>query len=132
MTLLRPRCSTGGPVTASGTKVSGAYAKDPGLVPGLGFRLNEQGTWDVEQIPNDIVKEAEFSGYLTIHGYKSAVFETADKQMWAQKTTEAEEEVSEAETEFEKETDTEPKSETESKNKTSSLLRMAARLAQIS
>lgn len=131
MTRPYPRCGTDGPVTASGIKVSGAYAKDPSLVSGLGFKLNEQGTWDVEQIPDEIVDESEFSGYLTIHGYKSAVFETADKQMWAQKTTEAEEEVSEAETEFEKETETEPE-EAKSETKTSSLLKMAARLVLIS
>lgn len=129
MMSIRPRWGAVKSVSASGTKVSGAYAADPSLVSGLGFRLNEQGTWDVEQVPDEIVKESEFSGYLTIHGYKSAVFETADKQMWAQKTTEAEEEVSEAETEFEKETESGPQ---DGKNKTSSLLRMAARLALIS
>jgi hypothetical protein len=88
------RCSTGNSVVASGTKVpgtsrtSGAYAEDPSLTKGMGFFLKDNGEWGVGNISEKVVRESEFSGYLTIYGYKSAVFEMPDKSQYAQKVTE--------------------------------------------
>jgi hypothetical protein len=79
-------------------KTSGAYAADPSLSTGVGFYLQPDGNWGIEEIPEKVIRESEFSGYLTIQGYKSAVFEMPDGSQWAQKLTEPEEEISEDET----------------------------------
>jgi len=57
------------------------------LQPGVAFRLQPDGQWKPEKIPPEVLKEAEFSGYLTIQGYRCTVFETPDKNQWAQKST---------------------------------------------
>jgi hypothetical protein len=60
---------------------------DVKLQPGIGFRLQPDGSWKPEKIPSDVLRDAKFSGYLTIDGYRSTVFETPDKNQWAQKST---------------------------------------------
>lgn len=57
------------------------------LQSGYGFHLQPDGQWEVEKIPEKVLKEAKFSGHLTIEGYRSTVFETPDKDQWAQKST---------------------------------------------
>lgn len=59
----------------------------PQLAPGVGFILEGDGRWDVQNIPPDVVKSAEFDGYLTIQGYECSVFITPDGQQWAQKVS---------------------------------------------
>ncbi len=59
---------------------------EPKLHHGFGFHLDD-GKWAVEQVPDFVVRTAKFSGYLTVLGYRSAVFETPAKEMWAQKVT---------------------------------------------
>jgi hypothetical protein len=49
------------------------------LQPGVAFRLQPDGQWKPEKIPPEAIKEAKFSGYLTIQGYRCTVFETPDK-----------------------------------------------------
>lgn len=61
-------------------------ADGPSLEPGNAFRLNAGGGWDIMKLPPDVADEAEFSGYLTIRGVNSAVFETPDGEQWAQRT----------------------------------------------
>jgi hypothetical protein len=56
------------------------------LSPGIGFHLQD-GKWKPEPISSQVIKNAEFSGFLTINGFRSTVFETADGEMWAQKST---------------------------------------------
>lgn len=58
----------------------------PSLTPGVGFHLDPQGQWEVKEIPPDVLNGAEFSGYLTIHGYRASVFETPGGEQWAQKS----------------------------------------------
>ena len=62
-------------------------AEVPKLQPGIGFHLQPDGSWEAEKIPPHVLSEAVFSGYLTIEGYRSTVFETKDKDQWAQKST---------------------------------------------
>ncbi len=62
-------------------------ASEPTLQPGAGFHLKPDGNWEVKDIPSKVLSEAKFSGYLTIEGYRSTVFETPDKEQWAQKST---------------------------------------------
>lgn len=59
---------------------------DPVLTPGVGFHLGPDGQWKPEKIPQDVLKTAEFSGYLTIKGYRCSVFETPEKDSWGQKS----------------------------------------------
>jgi hypothetical protein len=56
------------------------------LSPGFGFKLQPDGSWKVSKIPGDVIDSAEFSGFLTIKGYRCSVFETPDKDQWAQKS----------------------------------------------
>lgn len=56
------------------------------LSPGIGFHLTDQGEWVPEEIPQDVLDSATVSGHITIHGYRSTVFETPDKDQWAQKS----------------------------------------------
>ncbi len=58
----------------------------PHLSPGVAFHLSPQGKWEAVELPEDAVKEGEFSGFLTIEGYRCSVFETPDGQQWAQKS----------------------------------------------
>ena len=51
---------------------------------GPAFHLQPDGTWAVEAVPSDVVREARFSGFLAIEGYWCAVFDTGG-QTWAQK-----------------------------------------------
>lgn len=60
---------------------------DPKLSPGKGFHLEGDGKWDIQEIPDWVLDQAEFTGYLTIHGYNSSVFETQDGDQWAQKSS---------------------------------------------
>ncbi len=57
------------------------------LAPGVGFHLTESGQWKTEQIPPDVLRDVKFSGYLTIQGFRCTVFETPNKDQWAQKST---------------------------------------------
>src|SRR5580693_5854090 len=57
------------------------------LQPGVAFRLQPDGQWKPEKIPPEVLKEAKFSGYLTIQGYRCTVFEMPDKNQYAQKST---------------------------------------------
>jgi hypothetical protein len=57
------------------------------LQAGVAFRLQPDGQWTPEKIPPEALKEAKFSGYLTIQGYRCTVFEMPDKSQWAQKST---------------------------------------------
>lgn len=57
----------------------------PELVPGYGFHLEGDGFWDVQELPPDVARDAEFSAYLEIEGFPSAVFEMPDGDQWAQK-----------------------------------------------
>lgn len=59
----------------------------PQLAPGIGFVLEGDGRWDVQTIPSKVVDSAEFNGYLTIQGYKCAVFITPEGEQWAQKVS---------------------------------------------
>lgn len=63
------------------------YKDEPRLSEGTGFYLETNGQWSVKTIPPKVVNEAEFSGYLTIHGYNCMVFEMPNHDMWAQKST---------------------------------------------
>ena len=56
------------------------------MTPGNGFHLGPDGQWKPEKIPEDVLKIAEFSGYLTIKGYRCSVFESKDLGSWAQKS----------------------------------------------
>lgn len=60
---------------------------EPVLQPGLGFHLLADGTWGVEEIPKQVLENNVFSGYLTIEGYRSIVFETPSMEQWAQKSS---------------------------------------------
>lgn len=57
----------------------------PELTPGYGFHLEGDGFWDVQELPEEVLTGATFSGYLEIEGYQSAVFEMPDGDQWAQK-----------------------------------------------
>jgi len=59
----------------------------PELTPGVGFHLEGDGHWDVQEIPDWVLENAKFSGYLTIQGYSCAVFETSEGEQWAQKSS---------------------------------------------
>lgn len=63
------------------------YKDEPGLSEGVGFFLKPDGQWDVKEIPPKVVQEAEFSGYLTIHGFNCMVFEMPNGEMWGQKSS---------------------------------------------
>lgn len=56
------------------------------LSPGYGFHLQPDGQWDIKPIPPDVLSKATFSGYLTINGYKSTVFDMPNGDSWAQKS----------------------------------------------
>jgi hypothetical protein len=57
------------------------------LNPGVGFYLTETGQWKPKKIPQQVLDSAQYSGYLTIQGYRCTVFETPDKNQWAQKSS---------------------------------------------
>lgn len=61
--------------------------QDPELAPGYGFFLEGDGQWDIKQIPKQIINTAKFDGFLTIKGFKCAVFITPDGESWAQKVS---------------------------------------------
>ena len=61
--------------------------EDVKLQPGVAFRLQPDGQWKPEKIPPEVLKEAVYSGYLTIQGYRCTVFETPDENQWAQKSS---------------------------------------------
>jgi len=58
---------------------------NPHLVPGLGFHLEGDGFWDVQEIPKNVLETAEFFGNLDIEGYQAVVFQTPNGDQWAQK-----------------------------------------------
>lgn len=68
-------------------KISAVYRDEPRLTEGAGFYLKPDGNWDIQEIPPNVVHEAEFSGYLTVQGYNCTVFEMPDGSMWAQKSS---------------------------------------------
>lgn len=55
------------------------------LQPGLGFRLNDGGSWQVAEVPEDVAASATYSGDLNIEGYRCVVFDAPDGTTWAQK-----------------------------------------------
>lgn len=57
----------------------------PKPAPGVAFHLEGDGHWDVQKIPDDVFKTLEFSGELSIRGFRCSVFETPDGDQWAQK-----------------------------------------------
>ena len=57
-----------------------------GLAPGIAWHLDEDGQWQPEQVPQDVLEGAKETGELTIEGYRATVFEAADGTQWAQKT----------------------------------------------
>lgn len=57
----------------------------PELAPGLGFHLEGDGRWDVQKIPDDVLRDATYFGELEIEGFPSVVFEMPDGSQWAQK-----------------------------------------------
>ena len=59
----------------------------PKLTPGVGFHLEGDGQWDVQEIPQHVLDNAEYIGDLTIKGYDSAIFETPEGDQWAQKSS---------------------------------------------
>ena len=59
---------------------------DPKLQPGIGFALQDDGSWKPEKIPDDVLSSATYSGFLTINGYRCTVFESPDGREWAQKS----------------------------------------------
>jgi hypothetical protein len=48
--------------------------------------LQPDGQWKPEQIPPEVLRNSKFSGYLTINGYRSSVFDTEDFGSWSQKS----------------------------------------------
>lgn len=56
------------------------------LSSGIGFHLQPDGRWEPEKVPDHVVENAKFSGFLTIQGYRCVVFELNGEQ-WAQKST---------------------------------------------
>lgn len=54
------------------------------LSPGVGFHLQKDGSWKAEKIPADVLHTAIYSGFLTIEGKKCTVFDTSNKEQWAQ------------------------------------------------
>lgn len=58
----------------------------PELSPGVAFHLMEDGLWKPKPVPHSVLEIAIFSGYLTILGYHTTVFETPEGDMWAQKS----------------------------------------------
>ncbi len=59
---------------------------DEKLSSGAGYFLNDDGEWEIKNIPNDVLKNSKYSGYLTINGVKCSVFDSHDGKQWAQKT----------------------------------------------
>lgn len=59
----------------------------PKLTPGIGFHLEGDGQWDVQEIPDWVFEDAEFFGYLTVQGYACSIFETSEGGQWAQKSS---------------------------------------------
>ncbi len=55
------------------------------LSPGQGFKLQPDGKWKAEDIPDSVLNTAKFSGYLTILNHRCIVFETPELDQWAQK-----------------------------------------------
>lgn len=53
---------------------------------GPAFHLEGDGRWDVQDLPDSVLRSAEYSGEIEIDGYPSVVFETADGDQWAQKS----------------------------------------------
>lgn len=56
------------------------------LTPGPAFRLQEDGSWETEEVPGPVIDSARFSGYLTIEGYRCTVFETPEGDQYAQRS----------------------------------------------
>ncbi len=55
------------------------------MTSGLGFHLQPDGQWDVKNVPENVVRDSTFSGYLKIQGYKCLVYNTPEGDSWAQK-----------------------------------------------
>jgi hypothetical protein len=92
------------------SSIASRIAQNPKLSPGVAFHLDEDGTWKAKPVPPEVRREAEYSGTLTIYGYKSVVFETPNGQSWAQRldlSSESEEKEPEEEPE-EQESEPEP------------------------
>jgi hypothetical protein len=62
------------------------HEQEPKLSPGIAFRLQPDGSWSPEKLPHNVLDKSEFSGHLTINGYRCSVFEMPDLSMWAQKS----------------------------------------------
>lgn len=57
----------------------------PELVEGPAFHLEGDGRWDVQDLPEEVLRDALFSGEIDIEGYHAVVFEMPDGDQWAQK-----------------------------------------------
>ena len=60
--------------------------KVPKLVRGPAFHLEGDGRWDVQELPDHVLRGAEYSGEIDIEGYPAVVFEMPDGDQWAQKS----------------------------------------------
>lgn len=64
----------------------GVADQTPELVRGPAFHLEGDGRWDVQELPDLVLRGAEFSGEIEIDGYPAVVFEMPDGDQWAQKS----------------------------------------------
>ena len=60
---------------------------DPIMNEGIAFKLQDNGEWKPERVPDGLPDSVSISGYLTIDGYRCIVFEDRDGEMWAQKSS---------------------------------------------
>ncbi len=58
----------------------------PKLVRGPAFHLEGDGRWDVQDLPDSVLRGAEYSGEIEIDGFPAVVFEMPDGDQWAQKS----------------------------------------------
>ncbi len=58
----------------------------PKLVRGPAFHLEGDGRWDVQELPDSVLREAEYSGEIDIEGFPAVVFELPSGDQWAQKS----------------------------------------------
>lgn len=73
------------PAHAMCQRIRRAADEVPKLVPGYGFHLEGDGAWDIQKIPPNVLRDAQYSGELTIKGFHCIVFDIPDGDTWAQK-----------------------------------------------
>ena len=54
------------------------------LQPGNAFKLQANGQWKVQELPEDVIESAVPTGNLEIMNHKTVVFKTPDGDSWAQ------------------------------------------------